>query len=424
MVFRTRQVFAAVALAAAAGSVLGGGSAEAQTFPESATARGVTVTTRQRPEYDPLGVRLGGFRLDAAAELGLGYDDNLFGTRNNRTDDVFFGDLLSASIESDWTTHAVGLTGRFEERRYFEETSQDWRDWSVGGFGRYDFDRNTSVQARYSHVRTRLDVQSIDVQQVGIRQPVPYDIDDFQIGVNTAFNRLSLSGLADYSVVRYEDVDIGGVRRAVSDSNYNSLLGAIGLGYAIAPGRLVTLVGRVQDIQYERAISRGRDSFTWEVLVGFQYDFDGVWQARGGIGYRQREYDSPNLPNLEGPAFEGTVIWAPTQLTTVTLAARRSIEESINQNAVSYTRTLGQVSVDHELRRNVILGAALSVDYRSYDQPDINVTDGIGVLSARWLLNRNMSVVGSYQHVQRLNATGGAQEYARNLFQVRLRFAL
>jgi hypothetical protein len=41
--------------------------------------RGVTVETRPRRDFDPLAVRLGGFRLEGFAETGLGYDSNVFG---------------------------------------------------------------------------------------------------------------------------------------------------------------------------------------------------------------------------------------------------------------------------------------------------------------------------------------------------------
>ena len=69
---------------------------------------------------------------------------------------------------------------------------------------------------------------------------------------------------------------------------------------------------RLQDISYRRgAISRGRDSFTWVALRGFEYDFDGVWAGRVGVGWQQREYNGPQIKTLEGPALEGRLSWSP-----------------------------------------------------------------------------------------------------------------
>nr|WP_255574885.1 outer membrane beta-barrel protein [Caldovatus aquaticus] len=395
----------------------------AQTFPPESTARGVTVQTRPRPEFDPLGVRAGAFRLDAAAEAGLSYNDNVFATRRDRTGDGFGAWSLDAGLRSDWTRHGVGVTASYSEVRHFSQTILDWRDWSVGAFGRLDIGGSSSVEARYNHLRQHLDVFSVDIQQAGLSRPAPYDVDEFQVSGNARLNRLFLTGLLNYRIYQFEDVSFGNRVAPLSQNDHKTWLAALGSGYALAPGRLVTLIGRIQEIRYDDAISRGRDSFTWEILTGFQYDFDGVWQARFGIGYRQRNYDSPQIKNLEGLALEGEVIWTPTLLTTVTFGVRRTVEESIALSQVSYTRSLAQLRVDHELLRNVILGAELGFDRREYET-HLRATDMYTILSGRWLINRNMSLSASYQFLTRIEAKGGAEEYYRNLFQVRLRFAL
>ena len=65
------------------------GGAEAQSLVPRDVERGITVGTRPRPDFDPLGVRLGGFRLDASLEAGLGWDSNLLGTSRNRVSDGY-----------------------------------------------------------------------------------------------------------------------------------------------------------------------------------------------------------------------------------------------------------------------------------------------------------------------------------------------
>lgn len=403
---------------------------EAQQSLRNETARGTTVATRPRADFDPLGVRLGAFRARAAAELGIGYDDNLFGTRRNQTSDFFGTTRLEGSIESDWSTHAVGATASIDDRRYLDRTEQDFTDWSVGLFGRYDINPDTNIEARYNHVVAHLETSSVDVQATGINRPVQYAFDEVQLQAQTRLNRIGLTGIANYRNYSFENINFGAPLAPgaqdpgrFSAFDFESLIGAVGVSYALATGRFINVTGRVQDISYKEAAQRGRDSTTYEGLVGFTYDFDGIWQARIAVGWRERSYEG-NFQNLSGPAFEGEVIWQPTLLTTVTFAGRRTIEESIRGNAVSFTRTLGQVNVDHEYLRNVILGAEVAVDRREYESPSQEATDAIGVLSARWLINRNLALVGSYQHVRRLSASAGFEEYDRNLVQLRLRIAL
>jgi hypothetical protein len=408
------------------------GEALGQSIAASETARGTTVNTRAREDYDPLGVRLGAFRLDTSGEFGVGYDDNLFGTRRNRRTDFYATSLLQATLESDWSRHRVAATGSVDERRYLRTGQQDWRDWTVGLLGRYDIVQDTWVEAAYNHVVQHLETDNIEVQGTGLSRPVQYAYDEAVLTGRTQFNRLGVQASGIYRAYRYDDVDLGGPPPPpgtdnpgrVSRNDFDTWLGQVATSYLLAPGRYLTAIARVQDITYKEAAQNARDSFTWEALGGFNYDFDGVFQGRIAVGYRQRDYSGAGIKSLSGPAFEGELIWQPTLLTTVTLQGRRVIEESIRNNAVSFTRTEAGVLLDHEYLRNVILGVELRADRREYDQPNQTVTDGLGVLSARYLINRNLSVTASYQHSRRLEATTGIDEYDQNLFQLRLRVAL
>ena len=399
--------------------------------------RGVTVETRPRPDFDPLGVRLGGFRVDGFLESGVGYDSNVFGRRRAIIDDFYATETGNVTVSSDWTRHAVGASANIDARQFFNRTELNWTDWNLGGFGRYDIDAQTNVEARYRHYREHLDVFNFDVQSafvgqapavggqaLGTFKPVPFDSDEVQVSGTTRFNRLGLTAIGLYRTFQFEDVDINNVRQRTSLNNFNTTIGALAASYAFTPGRFVTGTVRLQDISYENAVSRPRDSFTWVALAGFEYDFDGVWAARIALGYQQREYRSPLIKTLEGPALEGRLSWSPSQLTTVTLNVARTIEESIRRDAVSYQRTTGGIRVDHEFLRNVVLGAEIRADRREYEQPNETATDGVIQVSGRWLLNRSVSLTGTYSYNRRIEATGQAEEYSRNLFQVRLRVAL
>lgn len=397
--------------------------ASTPTIGPEATARGVTVLTRPRPDYDPVGVRLSGFRIDASVEAGAGYDDNLQPGRGEKTRDGFFTESANVSANSFWTRHALGVTASQSTRQYFSTSDQNWNDYAVGISGRYDIGRASSLRASYTHARAHLDVDNFDVQSDGQDEPVPYDTDVFLVGGTAAFNRVTLTGTVDYRTIRYENTDVGGVRVINSNNDYDSLRGELQAGYSIVEGRDLLALVRLEDIRYQESAQRGRDSFTWEVQAGIEYDLTGLWQARMLAGYRERNYDSPLIKNLSGLAFEGQLIYLPSQLTTATLAVSRSIEESIRESSVSYTRTLGRLTVDHELRRNIIVTGELRAEHRDYPQQG-NVTDGIALVGAQFLINRHLSVLASYQHTERLSAPEGAREYGINQFQVRLRVAL
>ena len=420
-------------MATLAGGLLAGVSlgAVAQTLAPRDVARGVTVESRARPDYDPLGVRLGAFRLDTAVEAGAGYDSNLFGSKNNVVSDGYATEAGSIALASDWTRHAVGVSAAMQSRQYFSQNRLDWTDYSIGGFGRYDITAETNVELAYRHYQEHFDVYNFDVQAARIGQPVPYNSDEVQATGSTRFNRVGLLATGLYRTYRFDDINQGAATTAaslndgrVSLNNFNTAIGAIGATYLLTEGRSLTAVVRVQDIDYTNQLSRARNSLTLEGLLGFQYDFDGVWQGRIAVGWRRRDYEG-RIKTLEGAAVEGNLTYIPSQLTTVTFRVGRTIEESIRQDAVSFIKTTGGVRVDHELQRNVILGGELRADRREYPSPNAaTATDGVLQFDARYLLNRNVALVGTYAYSRRLENTGGFQEYNRNLIQFRLRIAL
>ena len=81
--------------------------------------------------------------------------------------------------------------------------------------------------------------------------------------------------------------------------------------------------------------------------------------------------------------------------------------------------------MDHEYLRNVLVGGELRADRRDYGgSRGANATDGVVQLNSRWLLNRSLSLVGTYAYSTRLEASGTVQTYDRHLVQLRLRVAL
>ena len=405
--------------------------AQAQGVPRGEAARGVGVADRAREDFDPVGIRLGSFRADASAELGMGYDSNILGTNTNRESDGFASLGAQAGIRSDWSSHALGLTGRILQRSYFQESAQDWTDFAVGVSGRYDITPDTSVSGAYNFVQEHLSSTSIDVQQAGLSRPVPYTYNEVVAQAQTRLNRVGLLVQGNWRGYRFEDVDSGPATTPgatppgeVSVYDFDSAIGAVGMNYALGPGRYVNLVLRYQNINYLNSAQSARDSDTWAGLVGFTYDFDGIWGFNGEVGYMERDYSGAGLKNLSAPAFTGTVRWQPTLLTTVTGTLERSVRESIRGNAVSYVATTGALRVDHEYLRNVILGGEAGFEWDQYRQPNQQATDLYASVSARWLINRNFSLVASYQYAWRVDASAGFDDYNRNLVQVALRMAL
>ncbi|MCW8088088.1 outer membrane beta-barrel protein [Sabulicella glaciei] len=387
----------------------------------AATARGVTVQTRPRPDYEPLGVRLGAFRLDGSLEAGPGFDDNpapnLRGSRAQAT----LEEALSLGLASGWTRHAFTAALTQQTRRYPSDPSLSWNDYAFDLGGRLDIGRASSLGLLYSRQRNHFDLGNFDLQRAGLARPVQFDSDVFRLRGVGALNRLLFEGGLEHRTFRY-DRTVGAGGAVGSDRDH--LTAEAGASYLFQPGQGLDAVARLTRISYQQSSQRGRDSLTYEVLGGLRYDFNGLWGVRLSLGYRRRVYEDPSIRALSGPAFDAQVTWMPSQVATLGLSAQRTIEESIRPGSVAYTRTALRTTLDYEVRRNIIATVTLGAEMREYERPRERVVDGVATFGATMLLNRRAALLLNYQHTRRFEAPSGFREYGRNILSLRLRLSL
>ena len=105
---------------------------------------GVTVQSRARPAYDPLGVRVGGIVVRPTLSTGLGYTSNALGQPRGR------GSVLaqtSGSIlaGSDWGRHAIGGFLSFDDQRYLSASAQSATAWTAALGGTMEIGRGALV---------------------------------------------------------------------------------------------------------------------------------------------------------------------------------------------------------------------------------------------------------------------------------------
>src|SRR5258708_6404154 len=98
--------------------------------PGYGTAPGVTVASRARPDFDPLGTRLGSFVLHPRLEEGLGYDSNVFGGSSPRGSWVV-GTHPSLLVGSDWSRNSLGLYVGIDDVRTVDQPRQSRTDWTA-----------------------------------------------------------------------------------------------------------------------------------------------------------------------------------------------------------------------------------------------------------------------------------------------------
>lgn len=400
-------------------------SASAQTatreLPPDEVPRGATVAERPRPDYDPAGVRLGGFLLLPDLTVTESFNSNIYATQNNPASDFITAVAPKLDLRSDWGSHALNLHADSTIVRYATHDSENYNDYTLAADGRVDVLRDLQLFGGAGY-QVRHEPRSSPDNQNGI-EPTEYSVAAVNAGVEKTFNRLVMR--LDGKAERYVYQDVSAANGAtISQSGRDRDQGELSLrsGYEFAPHRQVYVLGAVNNRRYDNTLDSGgfaRDSDGYLMALGTSYDIDGVIIVDIYAGYREQDYDDARLKTIGGWTSSGKLTWNVTRLTTVTGTLSREIEETTLANASGYFATVANLRADHELLRNLLLNA--SVGYEDDDFEGIGRSDRYytGNIGAKYLLNRNFSLSAGYGYRTR-NSDAASSDFSENVVFLRL----
>jgi hypothetical protein len=359
--------------------------------------RGETVMSRARPDYDPIGLRLGGFLLYPELAVQESYSSNIFATSTNERSDFITAIEPSLNLKSNWNNHALNFKADAQILKYADHSSEDQDNYSFGTDGRLDIQRDSRVYGGATYaVRHESRYSPNDL---GAREPTKYDVFSANLSPEKDFNRLSVRLDGNLDRFSYSNATSGAGATILEDQRDRTEY-QIGIKptYELAPLRQIYGLFAYNWRDYDSNSSFGfnRDSTGFTLAVGARYDITGILFADVYLGYREQDYDDPRLPAAQGPAGGAKLTWNVTRLTTVTGLVTREIQETILAGSSSYFATKAEARVDHELLRNLILNGSLG--YENDDFEGINRNDNFVVLGlgAKYLINRNFALSGGY----------------------------
>lgn len=401
-----------------------GAEAAAQGAPENMFDRSSNVSVMERSTFDYSGVRRGAFIFSPELNLGLEYTDNLFGTSANEESDVAAVFNPTLNVESLWSRHALTADASLTRREYFDRSDESVWNGTVGAAGRLDIQRDAFLEGglRYAALT---EPRTSAGAAFAAAKPIEYDTFSAFVGGRRAANRLLFQGQFGLDQVDYDDaISFGGTPIDQDFRDHTQTTGMVRADFALSPD--TAIFGRVRANQRDYdlappAVAELRDSEGLTIDAGADFDISNLARGLVGIGYTEQNYDSVALQDVDGLSVDGRVEWFPTQLTTVTFTASRAVKDAPFANSGGFFGTSVGVNIDHELRRNVIFSAGITVsedDYQDIDRADERYSINAGVT---YYMNRNVGVRGSWSYTDQDSSGAAAnQTFERNVVGISL----
>lgn len=377
----------------------------------------VTVLQRPREGYEARGLRAGTFLLYPQISISPTYDDNIYAAASDTTSDTIWKIQPQITAQSDWNRHSLSVYALANINQFSQHSTENTTDYTVGGNGRLDVDHATQVNGRLNYIRAT-EPRTSASSPTGALKPVRYDLWDFGVEGTHEFDRLL--GALRFNSQNFSYDNPASKTGGVIDQSFRDRTdyfygGRLAYAYSPKTAFFVDVQGENHSQKHPSAADPiDRDSKGYQALAGVDFEITALVRGKVDLGYRRQTFSDPASKPLSGWSTNSTLEWFPTQLTTVTLNANRSIEDSAVAGSPAFLSTNVTGRVDHELLRNVILSAQAGYGddkYAGISREDHRTNAG---LSASYLLNHNVGVGLRYDYSKQRTVKGVGSNFTDN----------
>ena len=376
---------------------------------------------KEEDPYAPLGMRAGGLIFLPALTLSGGYTTNAAAGAGGRPSG-FLGIAPELVIRSDWERNEATLSMRGSYLDFTDGTTAAQPTADVEATSRLDLaDRwNVALAGGYHFAH-----QSISDPNFPAGVDSPPGVHDFNgsAALNGSFgkNVFTLTGLAGRTI--YENGTSGGLVVDQGDRD-NNLYGArLRLGYELTPLITPFVEGELTRRVYDRAFDDSglqRASRGEALRAGFAYDSAPVLKGELAVGVRQETFDDASLAALKALTVDGSLVWSPTALTTITYAVSTGINSSTDAASSGSVVYDGSVDFAYAYRSNLTADLVAGVKQERFQGTGETANTfrlGVGTV---WKVNRNLQLTSGYVH-EWLQSNNAARDYASDTVRVEMR---
>ncbi|MEA2950751.1 MAG: hypothetical protein QOJ96_271 [Alphaproteobacteria bacterium] len=372
--------------------------------------------------YGALGMRVGSFLLFPAIELAGGYDSNP--ARETRAAGsslyVVAPELL---VRSDWKRHDLRAEIRGSYTGFNSQPSLNRPSLTSKVDGRFDVSSQTQIDVQSRFLLATDNPGSPNLQASVAKAPF-FTTTGGTAAVAHRFNRAELQGSVSIDRTSYQDsVLTDGKIASNADRNFSQYGMGLRGSYEFTPGFKpfvqVDTDSRVHDVAVDRTGIQ-RDSKGFTPRVGTSFEFTRLLTGNVSVGYLTRSYKDPALQELRGVIADASLIWSATALTTATLTAKSSADETTLSGASGILSREFGLQVDHSFRRWLI--ATLKFGYGFDDFPGLTRQDQRYWASAALIykLTRSVQVKGEVRQESRTSNIPG-NDYSASIFLIGMR---
>ncbi|TYC60564.1 outer membrane beta-barrel protein [Rhodobacterales bacterium] len=366
----------------------------------------------------PRGIRLGTFTLTPQLTVTSGWTDNTAGSAGG-TGGGLYRISPDVGLTSNWSRHQFDASLRGTYTGYPENS--DDNDGSVTATAnlRLDVSDRTRIESGLSYSYAREEDGSaesssgVDNNQtisgtLGVTRAV--GIVAATVGVGADRNTYSSDVRSEFSEESGRD-----------NTLYSASLRLDGnTGSVISPFVEGALLLRRYDNTCTGALCENRNANGYEAVAGVTIA-SAKLAGELGAGWHLENLEDENLDDLSALVLNGSLVWSPTRLTTVTAGLGTSFSSSDIDGASGSVVYSGDLRLAHVFSDRFVGETGVGYSYRTYEGVSIEERTLSGFAGLTFALTRNLALTADYTH-RRFDSSQQGSDYNENAVEAGLRF--
>jgi hypothetical protein len=349
--------------------------------------------------YEALGIKAGNFLILPAVELSTGYSNNPQHAPGG-PGSLYFVAAPELHVRSDWATNSLtaDVTGSYID--YANSTftpSLNVPSLNAKVDARLDATRDTQILLELRDTIATDNPGSPNIQAGLAKLPIDNTVGG-SVGVAEQFGRIGVTLKGTFDRSTYQPSDLTDGTTSSNDyRDFDQYGGILRVAYEIDPGfKPYVEVGtdtRIHDAPVD-IFGENRNSIGTTGKAGADIDLFGSLTGEVAVGYLQRDYQDPTLPNVGGVTLDGALLWQATALTSAKFTASSEVNESILQGVSgAFSRDVA-LEVDHAFRTWLIANGQIGYgrdEYAGLGRDDNRYFTAAGLT---YKMNRDMQIKG------------------------------
>jgi len=362
--------------------------------------RGTSVADRPRPQYDPIGLDVGTFRLYPSVTAQADGSDNYRARDTNRQGDVYATVLPEVMFGSTWSRHRLGGRAYFNRSLHANLPTEDATQFGVLVNGAIEVDRDTILRGDASVSRGVESRSSLGSFRNSI-EPVSFDAYHVAIGAAQQFNRLKLDASVGVNKTSFNDVaGFNGLNIDQSFRDVRSISESFSGQYDIGGGIGLIVSGSANQNRFgfrpgtagfDPLVDLDRSSSGLSLQGGVVLELSSLVFGTIQAGYIKQNYRDRRFRDFSGLNFNVDVLWNVTSLTSLRFRASRTVQDASSTTVAGNTRSDFSVRVDHELYRYVVLSSTARYGSFRPNGPGVGGKEYGIQMGGRYLIDRHWS---------------------------------